>query len=274
VPVTSLAADDGEELEDGARPTTPAGDNLVIDHARAEAAAFGALVAAAGGVVSQDDDHGLHLTDTGSATPFGNVAVLTRPAGGDVGAVVAALGSFYRRRPGGPFMVFSPWPTGDWTAHGFHRVGHPPLMFRPPAPVDEAADGLEVVRVADADTLAALEQTLVEAYPVPELQPWRRGAYLRPGVLDTEWRFFLGRLEGRPVATAGAFVTDEVTLVELVSTRPEARGRGFGSALTAAATGVVPDRPAVLIASDDGRRAYEGLGYRPLLRYTLWLGTR
>ncbi len=30
----------------------------------------------------------------------------------------------------------------------------------------------------------------------------------------------------------------------------------------------------MLISSDDGRGVYEGLGYTPLLRFTLWAGHR
>lgn len=44
--------------------------------------------------------------------------------------------------------------------------------------------------------------------------------------------------------------------------------------MTAHATLAAPNLPAVLIASDLGRPVYERLGYRPLLRYTLWAGHR
>jgi len=47
----------------------------------------------------------------------------------------------------------------------------------------------------------------------------------------------------------------------MISARPEVRGRGVGRAVTAAATVVAPDRPAMLISSDDGRPVYERLGY-------------
>ena len=86
---------------------------------------------------------------------------------------------------------------------------------------------------------------------------------------------YLDSNEGdEPIGTAGAWVSPAITLIELVSTRPECRGRGYGAALTAAATVVAPDQPAMLIASDDGRGVYDGLGYLPLQRHTLWLGLR
>ena len=95
-----------------------------------------------------------------------------------------------------------------------------------------------------------------------------------PAVLDSDWRFFVGYENDQPVATAGAFVTDTLTVVEAIGTRPEARGKGYGAAITAAATLAEPANPAMLIASDLGRSTYDRLGYLPLLRYSLWLGTR
>ena len=273
--MAELAASPEEDLEDGRHAATPDGDNLVLDYARAEAAAFGAMTAAAGGRLLDDDEAGLHLRDMGVGTPFGNVALLTRPvADADTPAVIERLRSFYDGHPGGPFLVFSPWRTTDWSASGFVRVGHPPLMFRPVGEARTTAEGLRVVQVADEDTLADFERTLIEAYPTPEMQPWQRGAMLAPGVLDSNWRFFVGYEGDTPVATAAGYVSPAVTLVELVSTRPEVRGRGYGAALTAAASVVAPDQPAMLIASDDGRGVYDGLGYLPLQRHTLWLGLR
>ena len=273
--MASLAASPDTDLENGCRAATPDGDNLVLDFARAEAAAFGALVAAKGGRLLDDADAGLHLRDMGVATPFGNVALLTRPvADGDAVSVTDRVRSFFAEGAGGPYLVFSPWRTTDWAAHGFTPVGHPPLMFRPVDALVPLREGLRVVQVHDDGTLADFERTLVEAYPTPEMQPWQQGAFLDPSVLSSAWRFFVGYEGDVAVGTAAAYVSPAVTLVELVSTRPECRGRGYGAELTAAASVTAPDQPAMLIASDDGRGVYDGLGYLPLQRYTLWLGLR
>lgn len=273
--MTELAASPEDSLEDGCRETTPDGDNLVLDFARAEAAAFAALTAAKGGRTLDDDEAGLHLRDMGVGTPFGNVALITRPvADADTDAVTDRLHAFYDGHPGGPYLVLSPWRTLDWSEAGFAPVGHPPLMFRPLGGAAPSADGLRVVRATDADTLADFERTLVEAYPAPEMQPWQRGAMFAPAVLDSDWQFLVGYEGDTAVGTAAAYVSPAVTLVELVSTRPERRGRGYGAALTGAASVVAPDQSAMLISSDDGRGVYDSLGYLPLQRYTLWLGLR
>jgi GNAT superfamily N-acetyltransferase len=273
--MTTLAASAEEHLEQGYAATTPAGDNLVLDFARSEAEAFGALVASTGGRTAYDAQHRVHLRDAGLPTPFGNVALLDAPvAERDIDALVARVKDFFHGNPGGPFMVFSPWPIADLSTYGFAPVGHPPLMFRPAGGTSPLAPGLRIERVTHADALADFEQTLIEAYPVAEMQPWARESYLRPAALDTKWQFFVGYADDRAVATAAAYVAPDVTIVELVSARPECRGRGYGAALTAAASVIAPDRPAMLIASDLGRGVYARLGYLPLLRYTLWLGMR
>jgi len=273
--MTTIAAPTGTHLENGYSATTPTGDNLVLDFARAEAEGFGALVEAAGGRTAHDPELGLHLRDSGIPTPFGNAALLDAPVpDNNVDGLVAAVKGFFGGHPGGPFMVFSPWPLADLAPNGFAPIGHPPLMFHPAGGTAPLATGLQIVEVDDADGLADFERTLIEAYPVAEMQPWQRHSYLRPAVLDTQWRFFVGYENERAVATAAAYVAPGLTIVELVSSRAECRGRGYGAAITAAATLAAPDQPAMLIASDLGRGVYARLGYLPLLRYTLWLGMR
>ena len=70
--------------------------------------------------------------------------------------------------------------------------------------------------------------------------------------------------------TAAGHVAAGVNLVEMVATAPTARGRGYGAAVTWAASTVDPALPAVLIASDPGRPVYERLGFLPVSRWTFW----
>jgi len=274
--MTNLAADEGEFLDTGCLAQTPPGDNLLLDYARAEAEAFGVAAVAGGGRVAHVDGLGVHLADLSVPTPFGNSAHLTGPVPHDaVPALATALHEFFDAAPGGPFLIFSPWPIGDLTAHGFHLVGHPPLMVRAPSvPKPAPTPALRVERVTTAAGLVEYERTLVEAYPAPEMQPFAGARLLVPDVLATAWQFFAGYDGDRCVATAAAWVCDSVTVVEQVSVRDECRGKGFGTAITAAATHAVEGRTAMLIASDLGRPIYDRLGYLPLLRYTLYIGMR
>jgi hypothetical protein len=272
---TGLAADPTERLENGTGRSTPDGDNLILDHLRAEAAAYTSITTVFGGRTHEEPELRLRCTDMGVPTPFGATSFLDGPiATARTSDLVDALHAFYRGGTGGPFLLYSPWPIADLSGHGFSRIGYPPLMFRPIGGTAPIATGLRIVEARNEATLADFERTLIEAYPVPEMQPWRQGSFLCPEILDTPWRFFVGYEHDEPVATSAAFVTDQITMVELVAARERVRGRGYGRALTAAATVVEPAKPAMLIASDLGQPVYDRLGYLPLTRYSLWLGTR
>jgi GNAT superfamily N-acetyltransferase len=189
--------------------------------------------------------------------------------------VADRLRQFYDEGAGGPFLVFSAWPTPPPHSLGMAPVGHPPLMVRVPgAAVRPAPDGVEIVAVTSPDELAELESTLYDAYPDPEMVGAPPGALFAPSLLDGAWRFYLARVDGRTMATAASWRSEQVTTVEMVSCRPEARGRGIGAAITAAAATDGTDQPAALIASDLGQGVYRSLGFVPMLRYTLWLGRR
>jgi hypothetical protein len=266
-----------EVLETGYGRGAPAGDNLHNDYAQAEANAYAALGHARGDAVADDERFGLMLSDSGSPTPFGNIAVLRRPLRDREWEDAAhAMHEFYAARAGGPFMLFSAWPTPTLHDLGFGLVGHPPLMFRPPGPISGASpEGLEIRAVKDDVALGDWERVMVEGYPVPELQPYTPGGIVGRGFLGAAgWHHYVGYLDGEPVATGSAFVGDSLVHVEFISALESARGRGVGRAITAAATLSAPELPAMLISSDLGRPVYDGLGYRALLRYTLWAGHR
>jgi hypothetical protein len=266
-----------EVLESGYGPNAPRGDNLLNDFVQGEAEAFAELARARGDRVVEDDEFAVTLTDGGSPTPFGNVAVVRRPLRDDEWPAAARrMHHFYAEQTGGPFMTFCGWPTPDVRGLGFGAIGHPPLMVRPPAAVVAAApEGFEVRRVTGSDDAAAYERTFIAGYPVPELEPHARGVVIGEAPApDSPWHHFLGLLDGTPVATGSAFVDEHHVHVEFISALPECRGRGIGHAITVAATLADPGRPALLIASDLGRPVYERLGYVTLSRFTLWAGHR
>jgi hypothetical protein len=55
-----------------------------------------------------------------------------------------------------------------------------------------------------------------------------------------------------------------------VATPPDARGRGYGEAMTWAATLCRPDLPATLQASPMGRPVYDRMGYRTVAEFLVW----
>jgi hypothetical protein len=105
---------------------------------------------------------------------------------------------------------------------------------------------------------------------MPDLADISPGEFYRPE-LGADTAVFVGYDGDDPVATSVAHAAAGVTVVENVAVLARARGRGAGAAITWAATSVWPDRPAMLIASDDGQPVYERLGYLRLLRLTCWM---
>lgn len=268
--------DHSEGLETGCGPGTPPGDNASNDYAQGLAAGYLALSRARGEAVL--DDGLLAAGDAGSPSAFGNIAVVRRPLDEPGwGAAAQQLAAFYGGRPGGDYLVFSPWPTPDLRPAGLTLAGHPPLMLRAPAPLAAPApEGVEVRAVRDEAGAADWERTLVDGFPLTELQPCRAGCVLPPVALEAPgWRHWVAYLDDRPVACASAHVVPGRHVdVEFVATVAAARGRGIGGAVTAAATLADPGLPAMLLASDPGRPVYERLGYRAVVRYTLWIGHR
>jgi hypothetical protein len=265
---------DHAPLRTGWEPDTPPSDTLL----RAFVVSFEDWIVdtatAMGAPVHRDDD--VLAMDPGSPVFFLNGALARHPLdAATIPALVETVQRFFRERPGGPFLVMSAWPTPDLAPFGFELVGHPPFMFRPVgSPAPPPPQELEIVEVHDGATLEAYERTLVEAYPLPAGDSLP-GGVAPPAVLKIPgWRMWVGFVDGRAVATSAAHVVHGVNRVEWVSTRDEVRGRGYGEAITWAATVADPRLPAMLIASDLGRPTYVRMGFLTLTRFTLWLGSR
>lgn len=275
----SLAADEDEYLDPGYDARTPDGDNLLLDFGRAERALWSSWGTSMGAHIGHDDELGATWVDSGSPSVFGNPVLWSRPVDGPAAeALVRQQSEAFAARGGGPYLLYSAFPTPDLRPYGLRPVGHPPFMVRVPglAQVARVAPAdLTVVRAATKQQLDDFERVLLEAYPVPDLLPWQHGSFLAPELLDHgAWHLFVGYSDGIPVATAASFVTGHVVDVTLVTCRPEFRGRGFGSAVTQVAADVDRDKTAALIASDDGQPVYRSLGFRALTRFTLWIGHR
>ncbi|GAA1275841.1 GNAT family N-acetyltransferase [Sphaerisporangium rubeum] len=109
-----------------------------------------------------------------------------------------------------------------------------------------------------------------------EAEPQRRATDVRPQVEHRVARgeFVLWEDEGRPVAMA-AFSAPLVGMSRIgpVYTPPELRGRGYGSAVTYAATRAAQDAGAGLLllftdlANPTSNSIYQAIGYRPVADY-------
>ncbi len=253
-----------EALTTGWEADVPADDSLLRAYVLATAERSEVIATAAGGRTLRTDD--ASIADGRSPVLFDNVVTLLHPltVDGARAAVAEALAFFPPERP---FVVLSCWPIPGAGDLGIELMGHPPFMFRPPGPPPEGWQaGLDLQEVRDEAALATFFTTIVEAYPMPG----SASALADPAILGTGVRFWVGYEDDRPVGTAGVFVGHGVNDVEWISVHDRDRGKGYGAALTWAATLADPDLPAVLIASDPGQPVYERMGYVRLTRMSMW----
>lgn len=253
-----------EALTTGWEADVPAEDSLLRAYVLATAERSEQLAHAGGGRCTVTDTAA--FADSGSPVLFDNAVVLTRPLTADEArATIEDALDFFPATT--PFVVFSAWPIPGGGDLGIALMGHPPFMFRPAGPPPDGHDaGLDLREVTDADGLATFFRTIVEAYPMPA----GASVLADPRVLGGDIRLWVGYEDDRPVGTAGVIVAHGVNDVEWVSVYERDRGKGYGAALTWAATLAEPTLPAVLIASDPGQPVYEKMGYLRLTRMSMW----
>ncbi|MDE3230534.1 MAG: GNAT family N-acetyltransferase [Chloroflexota bacterium] len=165
-------------------------------------------------------------------------------------------------------------------AHGLQGDGHTPgmaldLSALPPADATPPAR----LTIAPATTRETLEDWATISARVFGAPDALRGALLEMGVRqslrpDPQWVYFLGRLDGRSVATSALFFGAGVAGVYNVATLPDARRLGIGAEMTGAALGLAQERGyhvSILQSSEMGYRVYEALGYRTVLTFDVYM---
>ncbi len=85
---------------------------------------------------------------------------------------------------------------------------------------------------------------------------------------------WVGYVEGVPVSTSAAIVSDGMVGIYAVATSPPARRRGYGEALTWAAARSDDVLPATLQASTLGAPVYARMGFRTVGSFTIWTRER
>jgi GNAT superfamily N-acetyltransferase len=259
-------------LTDGWERVAPIEDTLLRRFVFAYADRTAAMAARVGGRSEADDV--ASLADLGSPFRYDNAVVLLRPPTSDsLTETVKRAHQFYPERRS--WVLLSVWPLPDLSPHGLGLEGHPPLMFRAPrdpslVPSSSGVPAdLRIETVRTDAQLTDFRNVLLDGYPLVD----ETGAFVALDAVNDVLTLFVGYVDGLPVSVAGAVANHGVVEVDWVATLPAWRGRGYGQALTAAAIAVGPDLPAVLIASDDGRRMYERMGFVSLLRATMWART-
>jgi GNAT superfamily N-acetyltransferase len=226
------------------------------------------------------------------ADTFRNVVVDAHFQPGDADRRIAEIRDAYRRGDTGFVWWVAPFDTPEGlgtrlTNAGLTLEGNAPAMaaslddvpFGEPPP-----HGLEIVPVTDAGTLGEfltiveadwLEWTGGEATPVQRrtLDAFAREIPRRFPSEPAPLRW-IGRVDGRPVATSRVSLGGGVAGLYAILTLPSHRGRGIGRAMTLAALRAAADigyRIAVLQSSDLGYGVYLKLGFRDLFTYDIYV---
>ncbi len=224
-------------------------------------------------------EEGVAVSATGLPAPFFNQVVTDDGANPEaVGAAVSEL----RERGWRSCVVL----RRDQDAHLRALMGElgltldegiMPGMALDPIPPDlpTTAPGLELRLVQDADVLRDHALVAAHGFGMPE-------AAAVAFIGDELWTrdgatVYTGYADGRPV-TSGFSVRSGKTLgIFTIATEPDARGRGFGAAMTGrliadgAAAGCTV---AALQASRMGRPIYERLGFRLVQEYEIYVEPR
>jgi len=239
----------------------------------ANGAEFLLAMGRAGGGAERRDDR-LHWTIGGSPIDYHNCVVRAdlAPDGAD-DAIRTWIDELRARRLPGTWHVgpsMRPADLGERLVrlgftHAGDEIGMAMDLRRLPERVP-APDGLAIERVRDERALATWAATLANGFGEGEREAsWVGATYAAIGLGDgVPWRHHLGLLAGEPVATSSLFLAAGVAGVYFVLTVPEARRRGIGAAITAAAlreARAMGFRVAVLGSSEMGEPVYRRLGF-------------
>jgi len=154
---------------------------------------------------------------------------------------------------------FAPWEenapgmAADLDSLKYELIGHVP-------------DGYVQERIADERALDDFVEAFVRGFEVPEWAAlaWKE-ATVAFGIEHAPWRCYVGRLNGKPVASNILFNGAGVASVFGLATAPEARGKGIGAAITLLAYDEARQlgyRHGVLFGTDMGVPVYRRIGFR------------
>jgi GNAT superfamily N-acetyltransferase len=232
-----------------------------------------------------DRNPGVDYIFTGLPVPFFNVALVTAR---DVSASALQAQARQAREWAAPRSV--PWMfvvTHDALAHGVDAASVldacgltrmlPMTGMRAQriAPATRFPDGLLLEVPADDDSCAAVFDVNAAAYGV-SLDACKP-TYGKPAFWGGHVPA-LGRVGGKPVASAGVFMVDGIRYVALVATMPDQQRRGYAEAVMRHALDVAAatygEKPTFLHATDAGRPVYARMGYEPVAVHTAFIEKR
>lgn len=223
---------------------------------------------------SVEESDGLFRWQTAVAHPWFSGVISTSQPTEQAAERIQQTMAYFRPRAAAGFTwwVAPPAEQSAWAPHlrslGFQHDDHTPGMAIDLAALPPQSPGrLTIQTVQGGVALADWVSTFVRGYELPQHMASPLLALVDSLGTGLPFRYYLGSLDGTPVAASALFVGAGVAGIYNVATIPEARGQGFGSTLTLAPLYEARDmglRAGALQSSDIGYRVYERLGFRRL----------
>jgi len=225
--------------------------------------------------MERHDGQFLTTTMTDVPFPFFNNVFWPRIPSTHVDATIEAILGQARKR-GVPMF----WWTGPATqpenlgehllAHGFVHGFEAPAMavdLQTMPPTSHIPDDLTIEEVTDESQLGDWCRVMTPVYEFPEFarRPWFEMLNAVGFGEQRTMRHFIGYADNRAVAASTLYLGAGVAGISSVATAPDARRRGFGTAITT--TPLLEARRlgyryGVLFSSSMGKGIYEKIGFR------------
>ncbi|MBW4683537.1 MAG: GNAT family N-acetyltransferase [Komarekiella atlantica HA4396-MV6] len=165
-------------------------------------------------------------------------------------------------------------------AHGLINSGESPVMAIDLSALSDEQilpTDLAIAQISDSETLKHWVRIATAGFEIPNTE---FNAFfdleLSLGINSQEYIRFIGWWKGLPVVTSALYLDPQVAGVYVVATTPEARGRGFASALVLAAlkkARALGYRVATLQASKMGVNVYRRIGFQEYCKTSFYLWT-
>jgi hypothetical protein len=152
--------------------------------------------------------------------PVNGATVLREPDRGEVEGLLDRVAGFFAAGSGGPYEIWSVWPLPSLDQAGVPSEAVPCMVRDPGGTAPEAPGELEIAEAVDEVTVRQAEALIAEVFGAEDVP----GSMLTLACLDERFRVWIGRVEGRPVTTAAAFIGDGFVGIYAVATTRDARG--------------------------------------------------
>jgi GNAT superfamily N-acetyltransferase len=229
------------------------------------------------------EDEGAWLFGAGSPShPVISNAAFRKDDDVDADEFVSRAKDFFHTRGRG----FSVWIRGEEpedldlaaaaSEAGLQLVYEMPEMVLG-SPVEELQfpDGVELRQLSEVGQADDYWKVAAASYPSIGFPPEVFGSYTNnAGLLAENIAAFIAYLDSEPVSIAMTIVSHSVAGIYWVGSLEQARGKGLGRAVTAAATNAgfkLGAEVASLQASPMGKPIYEAMGYETVFDYRLFM---